>query len=382
MFSAKIKGDESEISLGAYTMLTIGDFYTILYALFCAVSICGCAFRLVKTINIKQGRFEMKRLVLITGIVGLILSGTFLIGCREKPSDSADGQPVRIAYLPTTSCLPLFVALEKGYFKEGGINVEAIRFTGTNDAINAVLAGRADGTPGFGLSTFFAIEAREPNSLKIYMPCVEDDENYANFLLVPKDSPITSIEELDGKKIGTYISSTQLLYLKLIMKKVLPEGHEWKILQVGSNLQIQALAAGQFDALFTLEPYATKAVKDGIARVLVANLRGKYIFSPFPAGANCFSASFVEQRQEVASKVAQAFAKAVIFIRNDPVAARAILPKYTPITADLTSEVGLYAWWLPGEEDFSALDKLSSLLSSQKLIDKTVKAQDMYWKFK
>jgi len=302
----------------------------------------------------------------------VIITMISLSSCTKDKS-----QHVRIAYLPSSSCLPLFVAVEKGYFKEAGIDVELLRFGATNDALNAVLAGRADGTPGFGISSFCAIEAKTPGSLKIYMPCAEDEHNYANNLLVPAKSPIQSLEQLSGKKVGTFTSSTQTLYLKLIMAKALPAGKEWQIVQVEDKLQLQALAANQFDALFAIEPIGTKAVSEGVARVLVANPRGKYLYSPFPAGANCFSSEFIKSKPELAAKVAQVFVKAVKDIRNDPRAARMILTKYASIEPAIADKVGLYTWWLPGEEDWTAVQHLANLLSENKLISTNVQVKDM-----
>lgn len=308
-------------------------------------------------------------------IISFIVVSFFNVaGCtKDKPAH------VRMAYLPSSSCLPLFVAVEKGYFKEADIDVELLKFGATNDALNAVLAGRADGTPGFGISSFIAIEAKTPGALKIYMPCVEDENNYANNLLVPNKSEIKSIEQLNGKKIGTFTSSTQTLYLKLIMAKVLPVGKEWQIVQVDDKLQLQALVANQFDALFAIEPLGTKAVSEGVARVLVANPRGKYLFSPFPAGANCFSSEFIKSKPELAGKVAQVFIKAVKDIRNDPKAARLILTKYAPIEPAIADKVGLYSWWLPGAEDWTAVQRLSDMLFDNKLITSRPQVKDMIY---
>ena len=48
------------------------------------------------------------------------------------------------AYLPLTANLPLFVALEKGYFERNGIKVNAIEATSPNDIITALVAGKVD----------------------------------------------------------------------------------------------------------------------------------------------------------------------------------------------------------------------------------------------
>ncbi len=53
----------------------------------------------------------------------------------------AQGTPkLRIGYWPVASGLPFFAALEKGYFKEAGLNVEPIKFASPQQVMEAILA--------------------------------------------------------------------------------------------------------------------------------------------------------------------------------------------------------------------------------------------------
>ncbi|MCK4386257.1 MAG: ABC transporter substrate-binding protein [candidate division Zixibacteria bacterium] len=69
----------------------------------------------------------MKRVKAITGrlfIVTVIIISIIVTvsgGCAKKP------EKVRVGYLPITLTLPFFVAMEKGYFTEAGLKVEAIK---------------------------------------------------------------------------------------------------------------------------------------------------------------------------------------------------------------------------------------------------------------
>ncbi len=44
---------------------------------------------------------------------------------------------VKIGYLPAAQALPVFVAMEKGYFKEAGLDVEAVKFDAPNQIIDS-----------------------------------------------------------------------------------------------------------------------------------------------------------------------------------------------------------------------------------------------------
>src|SRR5690606_29229032 len=54
----------------------------------------------------------------------------------------AQSSPViRIGFWPVAAGLPFYAALEKGYFKEAGLNVEPLKFAGAQQVMEAMLAG-------------------------------------------------------------------------------------------------------------------------------------------------------------------------------------------------------------------------------------------------
>src|SRR4051812_25445710 len=59
----------------------------------------------------------------------------------------AQGAPkIRIGYWPVAAGLPFFAAVEKGFFKEAGLDVEALKFAGAQQVMEAMLSGRSDGS--------------------------------------------------------------------------------------------------------------------------------------------------------------------------------------------------------------------------------------------
>src|SRR5439155_1169243 len=53
---------------------------------------------------------------------------------------------IRVGYWPIAAGLPFYVAVEKGFFKEAGVEVEPIKFAGAQQVMEAMLSGRADGS--------------------------------------------------------------------------------------------------------------------------------------------------------------------------------------------------------------------------------------------
>ena len=315
----------------------------------------------------------MKKLIGII-IVVVLIAILFIIHPAEKM------KKIRIGYCPLNADLPFFVALDKGYFRELGLDIEPIKCGDSSEALNALLANKVDLIAPISFSAFFSIEAEAPGQIKIFLPGGETEGNIVSYLLIRKDSTISSIEELRGKKIGTYTGVTQLLYLKLFLKKVgIDPEKDVQIIQVGPNLQAQALDAEQFDALFTVEPYATIAITKGIAKPLVENPRSRYIVDPFISGAAGVSSKFLEKHPEEVKKIYKSMAKAVDFIRSNESEAKNLLPKYTPLEQQVAQQAGLYRFYKIDEPfDMAAVQKLSDLLYEYEILNRRVEAQEMF----
>jgi NitT/TauT family transport system substrate-binding protein len=172
-------------------------------------------------------------------------------------------------------------------------------------------------------------------------------------LLVAKDSVIKGVEELKGKRIGTYTGATQLLTLKLFLREYLKwdPDRDVQVVQVAPSLQVQALVAGQYDALFTVEPFASAALAKGVARDLLPYARGK-ILDPFPAGACSVSAKVLPEKKEAVRKLYEAMVRGADFIDRNPEEARLILAKWTNLDKASSEQVGGYDY-----HSFEAFDK-------------------------
>lgn len=314
----------------------------------------------------------------------ILLVVTFPLSCSYFRNDPAQQTKVRIGYLPFSSALPFFVAQEKGYFTQEGVTVEAVKSASANEALDALRTGNLDVVVGVGLSTFFAMEGASPGAFRCFQPCVEDSTHAASFLLVPKNSGITEVSQLKGKKVGTYSGTSQVLVLRLLLRKLGldPENPaDVTIGDVASNLQVDAINAGQFDAFLTLEPYATRAMLLHDAKPLLVNPRVKYILDPFPAGANAVSTKFLNEHPDLSQKVVAALDRAIEDIHRDEASAKAILPKYDQtLTADLAAKSNIYRWWKKSETNLTPIQQYADLLFEGKALKTKVNVEPMFLK--
>src|SRR3989344_5563832 len=74
-----------------------------------------------------------------------------------------DMEKVKIGYLPVVHGLPLYVAIEKGYFTEQGIAIEQVPFQAPNQIIDALLQGQLDmGSPSTAAGVTAVAESKNP----------------------------------------------------------------------------------------------------------------------------------------------------------------------------------------------------------------------------
>jgi len=301
-----------------------------------------------------------------------IVSVTLFAGCRQKRDE------VKIGYMPYSSNLPFFVAQEKGFFAEEGLQVRAVRFGSSKEAMDALLTGKIHAECTIGLSTLLAIEAASPGQIKFCLPCVETEGRRASCLLVKKGAGISVVSDLRGKRIGTYTGTTQLLYLRLLLKNLgLDPEKDVTVIQVSPQLEIEAFATGQFDALYTIEPSVTIAIERGIGEPLVENPRNKYVVSPFPAGAIPFSSKFLKEHPLEAKGIYKGMDRAVTFIRKNEDEAKKLVSKYTGLEEGIATKAGIYEWWRAGEMDVEVMQKLADLLFENGEIQSKVSVGEM-----
>ena len=211
----------------------------------------------------------------------------------------ADSAPkIRIGYWPIAAGLPFYAALEKGYFKEAGLDVEGIKFAGAAQIMEAMLAGRCDGSAnGTGSANLAIGEIAAPGTFKIFASNPSNVKNVLDEFLVPLASPVKTMAELKGKKVASGPGIQNLTLARTVLERAGATGATVIELPIGQH--VAALAAGQVDAVYTLEPTGTIGRLNNTTRVLEAGVISKYILgdamAPWFGGSASLTAEFVKK---------------------------------------------------------------------------------------
>jgi len=251
-----------------------------------------------------------------------------------------ENKVVEITYLGGVNNLPLYVALEKGYFEEAGIEIKIVKLDSPNLIVDSILSGNADiSAPGGPGGTTAIAQHKNPNKLKIYNFAAESNERVGTALIVKKESTISEISELNGKNFGLLPGIQFRILAKEILKGEGLNEHSVNLIELPLSSQIQALASGQVDAVLTLEPIGTIGVEKGVAKHVIKAPVAKLIVNPWIGGAGAVRTDFVKEYPELSRQVINILNKAADEVNKNPDANRKYLPKYTPLNEELSKAV-------------------------------------------
>ncbi len=311
------------------------------------------------------------------------LASAALIGMSIK-SGAADDK-ILIGYWPIASGLPLYVGLERGIFKEAGLQVEGAKFASAQQVAEAMIAGRVQGSGNGVASAALALaELTSPGLFKIICSNPSNRKLVLDQILVPKDSPVKSIAELAGKKVASGPGIQNVTLAKIILEKNGIANPQIIELPVGQH--VPALAAGQIDAVYTLEPTGTAGRLKGLTRVLEVGVISKYVLgdpdAPWFGGSATVTTAFLKDKPEMAKKYIAAYAKAVDWVRKNPDEARTHLDGFTAIDETLVKEVPLSGFTLYNEFKTSDIDyfqKFFDVFSDRKIFAKRVEVKPLLY---
>lgn len=282
--------------------------------------------------------FNKKKMVFIAAALAVMLVlAVFFLQNTAKTEDN----PIKAAYLPATQSLPLFVAIENKMFEKEGLKVELVRLESPNQIIDSLIAGAVDaGAPSVASGITAIANLKKPNSIKIYALTCGTLQHLNDELLVSRNSSISSIKELDGKKLGIIPGIQFSTVAKKILKENGVEPSRVALIELPIPNQLAALESNSVDAVLTLEPTGTLGEKKGISRILVSSPMVKFVADPWCGGTGVVSAKFLNENPEKASAFIKVMRQAIVETQNNP-QNRQYLVKYLDLPEAVAKEAPL-----------------------------------------
>lgn len=285
-------------------------------------------------------------------------------------------EKLKIGYNNWVGSAGVFVAQEKGFFKEAGLDVEFVPFKGPSDAIPPLVAGHID----LALTTADNVvlaNARSGADLKIIF--ATDTSNGADAVVSKKS--LGSLADLKGKTVAvTQGEVNELLLLKGLEKAGMKPG-DIKSLNMDPDSAGAAFIAGKVDAAVTWEPWISQAVASG----------GKVVFSSSQIpnlilDVVTVTPATIKAKPKAIAAFLAAVNKGTAFVRSNPDEAMPFVAKKLEVkpgeVKDMLVGVKLYdmadnAKLLHDNVSAQTLDNISAFYTSRKTIPKAIKGAGM-----
>ena len=327
-----------------------------------------------------------RSLVIVLCLVLLVLGACSKEGTTNQTSGTEKGlQKVRLMldWYPNAVHSFLFAAVEKGYFKEQGLDVKMEMPADTNDPLRLVAAGKVDMAISYQPEVLVARGEDIPvQSIAALV------RHPLNQLMVPADGPIHSPKDLAGKTIGYPSIPLDEAIIHTMVKADGGDVAKVKMVDVGWDL-IPAMATKKTDALIggyinhekllldkeghpmrTLNP-ADYGVPDYYELVLVGGEKG------------------LKQKPEVFKKFIAAMTKGQKYVADHPEEGLDILLKHEEKSSPLEEDIETKSLeiLLPlmdakdkpfGYQDPETWEKAAKWLKDVKVIKQQVKARDAF----
>jgi len=275
----------------------------------------------------KEKRIMMKKSykVLLAGLAAVSIFG--LAACSQSGSESAK-KDKKIDFIldwsPNTNHTGLYVAQEKGYFKEAGVDVD-IKLPPEDSSSDLIINGKAP----FGIYFQDSMAKKLDKGAEITAVAAIVEHNTSG-IISKKSVGITGPKDLAGKKYGTWNDPVELGMLKTLVESQGGQFDEVEKVPNNDSNSITPIENGLFDAAWIYHGW------DGI----MAQTQGMdtnffymkdYVkefdyYSPVIIANN----DYLKKNPDEAKKVLQAIKKGYQYAMEHPEEAADILIKHAP----------------------------------------------------
>ena len=262
-----------------------------------------------------------KKIVWLTG--SLMAAAVVLAGCgKTEEGEKETGALAQEEELEKVTLnevahsifyAPQYVALEKGYFEEEGLQVELVTGFGADKTMTAVLSGEADiGFMGAEASIYaWQEDGRDP-----VVNFAQLTQRAGNFLVAREEMPEFSWEDLKGKKVlgGRKGGMPEMVFEYILKKNGLDPETDLEIEQgIDFGSTAAAFSGGQGDFTVEFEPSATALEQQGDGYVVAScGVDSGYV----PYTAYSAKSSYLKEHPETVQKFVNGLQRGMDYVNS------------------------------------------------------------------
>jgi NitT/TauT family transport system substrate-binding protein len=286
---------------------------------------------------------------------------------EESETGGEDLQTVRVGIVPVTIYAPFYIALEKGYFAEEGMDVQLMPVEGGTENVVQLAAGNFD-VVGGGIGAGLLNAADRGVEFEIVAPMHTERPPLTSPFVVSKarydSGELTEMSDLAGMSVSTNASGSATEYW---LWQALQQGglgfDDVEVLGVGFREVAGALESGTLDGGILGEPLATFAEREG----LIHRLSEDFI-SDFTPTVVYYNTDWSAANPELAAGFMRAYLRGARDVNGDgwfDPENLAILEAQTGIPADVIEEANRSFHDPNGEVPLADLETLQQFFMDQ-----------------
>jgi NitT/TauT family transport system substrate-binding protein len=283
----------------------------------------------------------MRKLVAIA-IVGALS----LAACGSNGDDGAatpkSGEltTVKVGLIPTIDVAPLYLAQQRGTFKDHGLKVEIQEVQTGAASMAAVMSGEYQ----FG----FAAPAPEIQAqakglpIQVVASAYASGDELSQAVVAPASSGITSLLDLQGKTVAVNaLQAINDVVLRGDVEKAGGDHTKIKFIALPYPDMSAALDSGQVDAAYLIEPFLSGAVAGG-AKVVLKNPQVELVGNQNTNLSSYFaSTKYIDGNSDTVKAFVDAVNEANDYAQKNPDEVRRIIPTYTAIKSEVANKMAI-----------------------------------------
>ncbi len=229
---------------------------------------------------------------------------------------------LKLAYgSPWVGWGPFYVAAEKGYFKDEGLEVDIayIEPTTPQAGFDLLTDQEVDGR----FSTLDEAALYWTPEAPFAVMLATDVSSGGDGVLVRHDRSIASIQDLKGKKIGLWLTTPSHFLLNYLLQRNGMSEADVTLVNLSAEAAAAAVVAGEVDAAVTWSPYLTKAAADPNVDILITSKDTPGLITD----VLIMRKEALVSNPDTCQRLVRAWNKAVAYQKGNPDEAAAIMAK-------------------------------------------------------
>jgi NitT/TauT family transport system substrate-binding protein len=243
-------------------------------------------------------------------LIGLISAASIMV-----MAGAAQAGSLKLGHSTWVGYGPFYIARDKGFFKEEGVDVELVIMEDTPIKMGALMAGQLD----LVASTVDEFPIYMKPGIGLHYVLAVDNSKGGDGIVANKD--IAGITDLKGKKVAFEEGSVSQFFLNALLKDAGLSQADIEAVNMAATDAGVAFAARQVDAAVTWEPALSQGAKAEHGHLLLTSADKPGLITDVVAATD---ATIKDKSSDVKSFV-RAWYKALDFIKSSPEEANAIM---------------------------------------------------------